>query len=424
MLDRISKYIIFITALACVVYSVVLACKYMVNIPNADDYGIYLGFLNGVESNIPLEKKIGFAFGLQNEHRPLVERVVALVQYKITGRVNFIILMLIGNMAWVGVVLLFIRTLKIKVTSLSFLFLILLFFNLHHWENMYWATGALQNFLVLFFMLAAFAVCVKKTSKFGWALLLSGLAFYTSGNGLYAMVIVLGYVYIKASWKTKILGTLWIGLLGWLYFYNYATPSYLNSPGANLLHDPVGVVEYFISYLAGSFYLIGIHAKPIVLILGAGIFILSLLALLKAYKTQPFICMVILFCLFSIASASAARAQLGYIQALTPRYQAINAVLYFSVGYMLLKNVRVNVLGTASIAALVIPIFILSYTQNRKRISDYHTMYKRSAHCHRVDKPFSGYVYPVPIIAWAILVQSEQNGVYTMPGIKEVYPCD
>jgi hypothetical protein len=289
---------------------------------------------------------------------------------------------------------------------------------------MYWATGALQNFMVLFFTLAAFSICIKKPQQIWVALVVSGVAFYTSGNGLYAMVIVLGYVYLKSTWKIKILGTLWVGWLGWLYFRNYSTPSYLHSPLFNLQHHPGQVVEYFISYLAGSFYLLGIHSKPIVIVLGAGILIVSLLALYKAFRTQPFICMVILFCLLSIASASAARAQLGYIQALTPRYQAINAILYFSVGYMLLKNIRINLMGTVTITALVIPVFILSYTQNRKRISDYHTMYKRSAYCHRIDKPFSAYVFPVPIIAWAILVEAEKKGVYTMPVVKEVYGCD
>lgn len=203
---------------------------------------------------------------------------------------------------------------------------------------MYWATGALQNFMVLFFTLAAFSICMKNPQQSWVALVLSGVAFYTSGNGLYAMVIVLGYVYIKSGWGTKIMGTLLAGVLGWLYFRNYSTPSYLNSPLFNLQHHPGQVVEYFISYLAGSFYLIGIHPKPMVILLGAGIFFVSLLALYKAYKTQPFICMVILFCLLSIASASAARAQLGYIQALTPPLPGHECCIVFFSGLYVIKK--------------------------------------------------------------------------------------
>lgn len=423
-MPNLKKTTLIILSLGCIGFTIWNLIKYMVNIPNADDYGVFLGFINGLESDVPVQKKIDYFFSQQNEHRPFISRLISFLQFHITGKVNFTILMIIGNLMWITGFYLLIKKYKLQLFSLPFLFLVVLFFNMTHWENMLWATGSLQNFGVILFSLAAFYYTTLKTRHQILALVFSGLAFYSSGNGLFTLLITSGFILFHGNWKVKLITLIYASGLIFLYFMNYKTPEFVHSPLENLIDRPIMVIEYILTYFAGPIYLIGIHDYGFILITGALIIILSLFVLYKSFRTDWFTTSIILFCLLSGLSAGTSRADFGYLQAVTPRYQVIDSILYFSVGLFLLKNVQIRWYILVTSVVLCCSSFIFAYMKNQNQMINYYHKYLKTAYCHNKTTPTDSYVYPIPVIGWIILVQSEELNTYTLPKMKGEFDCN
>lgn len=197
--------------------------------------------------------------------------------------------MVIGNLFWIGSFIILTKYFKLKWGTLSFLCLVVLFFNLNHWENMYWATGSLQNFGVIFLMLLTFYLLHVRPKYHLLAILLAVLALYTTGNGLYVLIFTTIYLVIRGSWKIRIFSLVYMGILLFLYFRNYQSPSYLSSPLTNIITRPEMVLEYFFSYFSGSIYLLGFYEKWFVLVLGILIFVLAFGVLIKTFQSNSFI---------------------------------------------------------------------------------------------------------------------------------------
>lgn len=418
------KITLIALSIACIGFSLWNVINYMVNIPDADDYGVFLGFINGMVSDDSSMKKFGYFFSLQNEHRPFTVRMISYLQFLISGKVNFVLLMIMGNLMWVIAFYLLVKKYHLNILSLPFLVLLVLFFNLNHWENMLWATGSLQNFGVICFSLAAFNCSTLYTKKQVLALCFAGLALYTSGNGLFALLITSGYVLLRGKWHIKIMTIIYTATLIILYFLHYQSPNYLHSPTQNLIQRPFMIIEYLLTYFSGSFYLIGIHDRGFILITGGVIIILSFIAFFKSINKDWFTSSIILFCLLSGFSAAISRSELGILQAATPRYQVINSLLYFSMGYFFLKRIKLTwYVYLMSILALCYG-YSFAYIKNRTRMIEYHQKYLKTAYCHNKTTPTDVYVYPVPIIAWAILIQSEELKTYTLPKLEGEYNCE
>lgn len=197
--------------------------------------------------------------------------------------------MVIGNLFWIGSFIILTKYFKLKWGTLSFLCLVVLFFNLNHWENMYWATGSLQNFGVIFLMLLTFYLLHVRPKYHLLAILLAGLALHSTGNGLYVLIFTTIYLVIRGSWKIRIFSLVYMGILLFLYFRNYQSPSYLSSPLTNIITSPEMVLEYFFSYFSGSIYLLGFYEKWFVLVLGILIFVLAFGVLIKTFQSNSFI---------------------------------------------------------------------------------------------------------------------------------------
>ena len=147
---------------------------------------------------------------------------------------------------------------------------------------MYWATGSLQNFGVIFLMLLTFYLLHVRPKYHLLAILLAGLALYSTGNGLYVLIFTTIYLVIRGSWKIRIFSLVYMGILLFLYFRNYQSPSYLSSPLTNIITRHEMVLEYFFSYFSGSIYLLGFYEKWFVLVLGILIFVLAF-----GYSSKP-----------------------------------------------------------------------------------------------------------------------------------------
>ncbi|WP_234734130.1 hypothetical protein [Tellurirhabdus bombi] len=198
--------------------------RYAVNIPKWDDHVLKFFLLNFREANTWTERFYQL-FKQHNEHRIVYDRLVSGIDYLIFGKLNYIHLMVIGNLSLIGLLALFAKALRrAQVPLWMALPVALLLFNLAQWENMYWGMAALQNFTVILLIFATLYV-LSFRPQLGWlAFALAIAATLTSGNGLVVWPIGLALLLLRQNFGGTMRWLLAMVLAIRIYFINYQTP--------------------------------------------------------------------------------------------------------------------------------------------------------------------------------------------------------
>ncbi|GAB2542300.1 hypothetical protein [Spirosoma aerophilum] len=213
--------------------------RYAINIPKWDDHALR-AFLYYFDQEPTLTGKFYQLFRQHNEHRIVYDRIVTAIDYRLAGTLNYVHLMLVGNLSLVGLLAVFMSALRYSRQDLSAIQCVFysipvawLLFNLSQWENMYWGMAALQNFSVVLWVIAAFYF-LSYTRHWKLAFVAGVLATLTSGNGM--MVWPLGAMILVIRWPAYFSRNhkhAYYPLLGWvigavvvvgLYFTGFEKP--------------------------------------------------------------------------------------------------------------------------------------------------------------------------------------------------------
>jgi hypothetical protein len=177
--------------------------RYAINIPKWDDHALR-AFLYYFDQEPTLTGKIYQLFKQHNEHRIVYDRIITALDYQLVGKLNYVHLMLVGNLSLVGLLAVFMAALRNSRQDVSaFQWVVYsvpvawLLFNLSQWENMYWGMAALQNFSVVLWVIAALYF-LSYTRHWKLAFVAGVLATLTSGNGM--MVWPLGAMILLLRW--------------------------------------------------------------------------------------------------------------------------------------------------------------------------------------------------------------------------------
>ncbi len=221
---------------------------YAVNVPKWDDHALR-AYLYYSDQETTFAGKVYQLFRQHNEHRIVYDRLVALLDYWVFGKLSYVHLMVVGNLSLVGLLWVFgtvlVRAGKPLVYALP---VALLLFNLSHWENMFWGMAALQNFSVVFWVVLTIYLLIYSNN---WMLAATTalLATLTSGNGL--LVWPIGFVLLLLQMPVAPLRSAGVAnrparlLLGWivaaafvgtLYFTGFEKPAG-NPPDRGSLTD-------------------------------------------------------------------------------------------------------------------------------------------------------------------------------------------
>ena len=218
---------------------------YATNVPKWDDHVLRF-FLFALDEEATFSGKLYQFVKQHNEHRIVYDRLITWLDYHLTGKLNFVHLMFIGNLSLMGLLAVFGRVLSQPVgvpdgvftragganwrTGLAYLppvaFLLL---NLSHWENMFWGMAALQNFTVMLWVFLVIYV-LAYTQKTGLAIALGLAATLTSGNGLLVWPVGFGLLLLQTgfarerSYKTILQWVFWAILAFAGYFWQYEKP--------------------------------------------------------------------------------------------------------------------------------------------------------------------------------------------------------
>ncbi|RRB07130.1 hypothetical protein [Larkinella rosea] len=198
--------------------------RYAINIPKFDDHALKSFLLNLEKAESFRDKAYEF-FRQHNEHRIVYDRLITWLDYNLTGKLNYIHLMIVGNLSLVLLLAVFVRALRrAGGTVWMALPVSLLLFNLSQWENMLWGMAALQNFTVIALAVATFYELAFRNRVSWLAVLLAVAATLTSGNGLMVWPVGLVLIFLRQDY---------VGVLRWLaalaitfrlYFLGYKSP--------------------------------------------------------------------------------------------------------------------------------------------------------------------------------------------------------
>jgi hypothetical protein len=216
------------------------------DIPFFDDFDALGEFILSMKSN-SFGNKFSILFSQYAEHKIVYTRIIAWIDYLVTGHLHFKFLIFWGMLGLVGLQVVFFKVFqsfqKPLYWFLPFTFIIV---NFQYWENLVSAMTSLQNlnspfFAILFCYLIAYN---------GYSLsvyFVAFLAIFTSGNGI--LLLPLGIFFGILSKQSKKRISLWVLfslLLILLYFLNYsALPSLFGgrTPLSYSLKHPIMFLE-------------------------------------------------------------------------------------------------------------------------------------------------------------------------------------
>lgn len=296
--------------------------------PRADDFDIVLNTLVQTVDSNSYSEKFAALFSVHNEHRPALIRLIAFALYKGFGNVNFVLLTAIGNMFFIFLVLLLYEASSAKA-GLAFLPVLLILFNLQHFDTATWASLAVCHYGFLFFSaLAIFLSYSERKIVFALCFIsISITALCLGGAVIAAMVCLALQAYLKRPVRAVLMIIFIIGLI----VLNYLVSQ--KSSAGLLTGDPGEILTFFFLFLGSFFSINTVHLlSPL-----AGqilFFCLCYITFLKkGYESNLRLYSVFLFLTTLAAVVSIFRSHYGLPEAISSRYK-IYSLLTLATAYL------------------------------------------------------------------------------------------
>jgi hypothetical protein len=159
---------------------------YSRNYPYCDDYNAILGFVLDMRAPHTWLEHLAALLAQHNDHRIVLVRVLSLAQVGMFGALNFRMLTLVGNCAFLLIFVLLAkgapRTRDVEYALVPVAFLL---FSFRPYEGIFWSMVSLSGFWVVAIALTSlyFLQRSARWTDWTWAVFFGGLASVTQGNG-------------------------------------------------------------------------------------------------------------------------------------------------------------------------------------------------------------------------------------------------
>lgn len=206
-----------------IIFYFVIVVSNSVNIPNGDDLYCLLLFTQEFQDAPSWTTRFELITQQWVEHRIVYSRFTALLSYWITGQVNFIAIIIIGNMTLVGFTALFWKLIKRTGVSMYYLIpVVLILFSPVMYEANVWA-GACTVYMPVCFLglLTIYLLVNKPKTGFVTGLLTALLATFSFGNGMFAFFAGLVVLIYLHQYRLAVIWAFLTALSIFLYFRNY-----------------------------------------------------------------------------------------------------------------------------------------------------------------------------------------------------------
>ncbi|MVM32224.1 hypothetical protein GO755_19405 [Spirosoma sp. HMF4905] len=397
------------------------------NFPYEDDFNSALSFVADYTSGeLTSGEKLKLIFSQYNEHRIVFDRLVFLTDYWVFGQLNFVHLILIGNLALLLIGFLFIKVAFRGLPLNQKLFYLLpvaySLFLFQYWELSTWSMAALQNLYVIpFALFSIYSLNQPGRRAFALACGAAILATFTSGNGMFTFVAGIPILILLKAYRNL---TIWI-IIGaatvGFYFLNYIRPPYHPDVVDSLFNHTGRAISYFFS-LVGS--LVGIGRPKLAILFGILLVLITLgltgyLWYQKRLTAHLPVLGWLLFLYLTCLSLMASRSGMGVEQAFSPRYGIVVVMLFATQAVLAIETFTQRYLRLGVLAAylsIALFIYMASTNQgNRHRIED-RTRQLRYSTAFFNDNPENLFLHwGSPGVAEPIFRNVLQKGIYTIP---------
>lgn len=229
--------------------------QYSLNIPWFDDIENIPYFLaNWVEGN-GFAEKWSALLRPNNEHRVLYARTIVLIQYYLTGSIQFQVLGFIGNISIVIIALLIGLNYRRQGGKWYHLLpVVFLLFNLQSYAGIYMTIMSLQyQVVIMLSMLAFYLLSSTKKYAFGLAILVGYIDTFSMGNGMLVWPAGVLMLLFLSEWRNAVIWTILGGLAIFLYFYGFDFVQGNDRAIDYLKQYPVRTFISFFTMLGGDF---------------------------------------------------------------------------------------------------------------------------------------------------------------------------
>jgi hypothetical protein len=282
--------------------------RYAANVPIGDDFDAILGFLNAFVQTDSLAEIPALLLRQHVEHRIVLVRAAALVQYIISGQANFRLLTFFGCLGWLItalVISLYVRKrYRLPLDWVLPIPYILLSFTTH--LSMFWAMGSIQNYWVVLFSVLCL-ICLAEHKVTG-AVLLFPCALFTSGTGIILYPLAAIYLLLQRKIKPFLLFVVPSTTFLLLFFVQYQRIGTSAAPDSLAAAAP-----WFLAFLGNaSGYL------PVAV--AAGLLGLAGLLAIIVRSRDDFLRLLAAFIIVAAVTATLGRAGLGLAHAMSRHY--------------------------------------------------------------------------------------------------------
>ncbi|GAB4005383.1 hypothetical protein GCM10028808_05070 [Spirosoma migulaei] len=399
------------------------------NFPYEDDFNSALSFIADYTSGkLTTGEKLNLIVWQYNEHRIVFDRLVFLTDYWLFGQLNFVHLILVGNLALLLVGYLFLkvafRGLPLNQKLLYLLPVAYSLFSFQYWELSTWSMAALQNLYVIpFALFSIYSLNQAGRRAFAFACAAAILATFTSGNGMFTFMVGIPLLVLLKSYRKLALWVLIGGATVGFYFTNYIRPPYHPDIVDSLFNHTGRAISYFFS-LTGS--MVGIGRAKLAMVFGL-LLLLVTLGLLGYlwYKKRLTAHLPVLgwlvFLYLTCLSLMASRSGMGVEQAFSPRYGIVVVMLFATQAVLAIeaftqRYLRLGILGVY--LGVAVFIYLSSTNQsNRQRIVDRTQQLQYSTAFFNDNRANLFLHWGNPGVAEPIFNDAIKRGLYKIPNL-------
>ncbi len=214
-------------------------------------------------------EKLKLFYQQHQEHRIVVPRLLTLADYYLEGHIGWRSLIFFASVVWCSTIFILWKIFRsLGISSWYFIPVPWLLFHPQYYENVTWSISILQQSDVVFLFTLLAYLCAKK--KYNLALLVSVIATFTHGNGLFSFPIAFTFSLIDKDRKStaRLVSAFFVIYL--VYFYEFKSGQ--NASISQSLADPLNLIQSF-GVFFGSTTLIAVKNYLIAAL--AGLFLIG-----------------------------------------------------------------------------------------------------------------------------------------------------
>jgi hypothetical protein len=383
--------------------------RYAVNFPLHDDYTQLLSVPSAFDAQSGWLDKIAYVFALSTDHRIATLRLVALIQAKLLGGLNFRTMVWFGNLLCVAAALLVLSRAEPPQRPWVAALLAAFVFSPANFISQYWATGALAHFSLVAYAFGALFCVVRRGAVWTAAgLVLAAAAAFTVSNGIMVFPVAIAALWLEGRRRTAAFWALLTIALFAFYFIGYQTPGGRQTV-VEILQHPLRLAVMFLAALGSM----ADRFEPSVA-LGAAIvaawLALALFRRMRDLPREPIVWMA--FLVLSTAAITAGRAALGPEAMLNSRYRIYSQLAVAITLLAVATQARARIAAALPIVALPVALWWFAHTwyHTVPSIADLSIRLRNALDHYAFDGRGIYYEFPPPAFGDSTLAAARAEG--------------